>query len=617
MSIKANPTNYPPGFERNILDKYDSPTYHLKMYMVSDKNIYASSFSPDEKVLIAESGVTSKISISDLTLTTYASPNSKYRSTTHQKISFVLKEFYGARLIDDLYIASQKLKISNYYRAPIILEISFYGQDSTGKTVAISEIDTKIIPMIIVDMSAEIKSSGTIYDVEAYALQNSSSYDEHDIVAQGTTIKDVTTFGEFAKKLEERLNKYAIDQKAFSTSIPNQFEIIVDDTFINFKMDDEIGITKNSDGEELNVKGITDPKPLYGKMSGIEVKHRESPGLTKEKSKKKTYSINQKEKVSDIIEKYLSSCPDYQKLISNKSETDNKDSDEPNSIKTLHRVVTDVKIIGYDNLSGTYSKKYIFKIVPYKHASLLTSGVEENKIDPQALYNSIKGDMVKKYYTYIFTGLNDQIISLDLKFNGAWKIYAPVNTGVESRSESFGDSSGTIVENKSKTYDHYENTSDGFAVTPSTLFFGDTTGTMSGRFTNAYSFSPSDNYRYNVVSNRGSGPALANALLEQSFKGYNDNLTNATITIKGDPFWLGKTNTDELDDFDTKEIYLVLKLQQPKIPDERSGFTEQTTSGFSGLYYVSVIESNFSGGKFTQTLTAHLNLSMPLSEIEL
>ena len=94
-----------------------------------------------------------------------------------------------------------------------------------------------------------------------------------------------------------------------------------------------------------------------------------------------------------------------------------------------------------------------------------------------------------------------------------------------------------------------------------------------------------------------------------------------TMTIKGDPYWLGEvTGADQgSQDFANYEKggnYLYIEFRVPDRISDHSGQMElSTVNTISGLYRVTRVDSNFSDGQFVQTLTGYLDITFALSQV--
>jgi hypothetical protein len=94
------------------------------------------------------------------------------------------------------------------------------------------------------------------------------------------------------------------------------------------------------------------------------------------------------------------------------------------------RILSKVDLKGYDKKRGVYAKHYTYTPVLYKTAK------HEIALDPEEIQMSkddaatrvkqmYENDCLLKAYSYLFTGLNDQILSFDIKYNPGMAILMP------------------------------------------------------------------------------------------------------------------------------------------------------------------------------------------------
>lgn len=135
--------------------------------------------------------------------------------------------------------------------------------------------------------------------------------------------------------------------------------------------------------------------------------------------------------VDVMINNIIKSSPDYQ-AYSRRGSVPNGKVDDADQLKTMHKIV----ITATNASGGTYGDVNDIGIMTYTVQSAKTVAATEQieyqqsaEIMPAITQQLSSNGMLKKRYFYVFTGRNDQIINLDLKFNLAWYIDAPVNAG--------------------------------------------------------------------------------------------------------------------------------------------------------------------------------------------
>lgn len=109
--------------------------------------------------------------------------------------------------------------------------------------------------------------------------------------------------------------------------------------------------------------------------------------------------------------------------------------------------------------------------------------------------------------------------------------------------------------------------------------------------------------------------SLTMAMMNQIYEGATPVFVKITLSIRGDPFWLGPgverqttfgRTIKEIDpDYNKKQAMFLLEFRFPKNYDPETGnMTLSTENMFKGLYTVITVKHEFKDGKFTQQLEA-------------
>lgn len=126
----------------------------------------------------------------------------------------------------------------------------------------------------------------------------------------------------------------------------------------------------------------------------------------------------------------------------------------------------------------------------------------------------------------------------------------------------------------------------------------------------------SNNFGQGNMGGREIGKAVMSSVFDQSFGMVEKELQKIQLDIKGDTFWLGNTDMDNAPENSDKsnrnhpfnqlgDHYLLLTFKYPVgTEDDGTPIFEKNNCMFNGIYAVNSVTSTFSGGKFTQSLTA-------------
>ena len=646
------------GFAGNELDTFDNTTYNIKLYMIPESDFRAGKVDSDSKIIIAESGVTSRVSIDDLEIKSYISPSRTVKNQESVRFDFTLREYYGAELLDQIFVGSQQLGIKNYYKAPYFLELTFAGRDPDTSSPDIkAETLRWVWPISIRAIETEVDASGSLYNVESYVYTSLAQTDEAGnipkaMTAQGKTVAEALT------DLTDQLNSTAKEQAVTNVTLPDVYSITIDPKIGDLNLIDD----KNTEANAKTAPMDTDERTV------------------------REISLDKNISITEAINRIVSVAPAYQTLSKKTGTPSDQEVAEKEDTKVMHRIFTKADIIDFDIGRGDYARTYTYDVLPFE-ASLPQVSVSESSADGKKVYNNLKNKgLLRKRYDYLYTGVNDQVLNFDLKFNFGWYVNMPSQGGLfthyaaasegqhasrvyqeylrireeiaESQKRAANVPNAEAGVDVQQEIDSAENLTDEERAQLEALLSAvisprlpDNTETKSyqekqnnNQSTRAGSLSPTSNSsrfvsdirvtkeeldtaykqypltylenkkRYDsedtniarsVEGNRGAGQPFVNSLFQQSFSGKGGDLVNVEIEVKGDPFWLeSKSGVESQGSVNSRSAQqnIVFSVQTADLPSEKTGITEHTSSPFSGVYAIRQVDHVFSGGKFTQTL---------------
>ena len=642
-------------FEGNLLDQYDNVTYNLKLYMIPEIDILNGNIDSDNKVIIAQTGVTANISIDDLEIKTVVAPARDIKNQESFQFDFDLREYYGSSLLDQIYVASRNLGIKNYTKAPYFLELTFSGRDPNTSSPDIDlNAQRWIWPIGIRQITTEVDASGSLYSVNAYHYGDLGQFADIGTISKQITIRGETV-GEAIRDLQVKINKNVRDEAVTNVTFPDEYSITVDPKIAELKL-------------------VDDAETLTTAFS--------SP-LENDDRKGKSISLDRNMNIGEAINQIISVAPGYQKLCKNTETPSDQYVLDPPRLKNLHRIYSNVRLGKFDVGRGEYTKNISYDVQLYKMSTLQTS-VSESGLDGQAKVNELKSrGLLRKRYSYIYTGINDQVLNFDLKFNFGWYVNMPSEGGLFTQYASTtegqhvtevyyeflrireeiarakqlsdstsiaspdnatiiqqeidnselpdfereqleqllnaslqprlsGDNQTTYEENAAVNNATSDNGSPGSA-SPLNRFVSDykltqdTFDTVYKRFPISYlenRKSTDDQYGRNAESNRGAGRPFVSSMFKQAFSDGGD-LANVEIDVKGDPYWLESKNGQQPNQTVNTRLAqnsIIFSVQTADLPSDQTGFVEHTTSPVSGVFAIRQVDHSFSNGQFTQTL---------------
>ncbi len=404
----------------NVLLKYHNYTYNFALYAMSSsdfKLFQTNSKEPVQRYVIAQSGVSARYSIGDVKMTG-VSPGSPGKTTNSSilQMDMDITEQNGMNFLNDLVVMSNQLKYNKFMDIPFILELKFVGQDQdTGQMMEIPDTRKYWKVRINTVNTSSSEDGGTMtHKLNLIALRH--VYDNPAWILKEPFECTVSTFGEFVTELENKMNEMSKAQYGY---LQGMLPILNDGKFFDFKVSDKL----------KDMKMVIDSKQdaETGKTSALSYGSR-------------AFRFDAKTNVSNAIDSVIDCC----------SSSSGDDIDPEN--RQFVQVVPSVIYAGYDYIRGTTAYKYVYYIVPY-----WTGDVKEFKdlkqdvfnmqyfLENAPKFNDPKSNIPKllaKRYDYQYTGDNNEILSLDIKFDS--QFYLATTRNPYSAIDP-GNSTGTHV----------------------------------------------------------------------------------------------------------------------------------------------------------------------------
>lgn len=491
----------------NILDKYDNPTYNIRLYLKPEENSTAvapaDNASPgtqsdtaggdsarseqptgepqtrnvaDKKVVVlAQTGVTG-VQIDDLEIET---ANQNDHGHAAKKGTFTIIQPGGANFLDQIQWARQYLGANEdqmkSYDFPLYLDINFLGYDSDpdnneegGDITQI--VDTITYKIRLTKIGITLDNTGSRYSCEFTPAEVAGFADEiyklpKNITIQGDTIE------KFLKGPTGLETKYNESLKSLSTEydIPDQIEFDLS-ALLTPDGDRTPTLTTGATPEKLYIRDQSIPTPstdqtvetttvpvFSGEVRPIREIRAEADGSvdagtqTEQIIPGAILTLKEGNSIYTVLAQILSMNREFQDRASRLKDLNNPGSnsvDNNQTFVTWFSVYCEIQTIGWDKKRNKYAKKYIY--TPYllqdirsdvalttREAEFLTEtgDVASNKnvritaIATKRLQDLYNAKALCKSYFYTFTGLNDQIINLDIEYNLGITMLVPPKGG--------------------------------------------------------------------------------------------------------------------------------------------------------------------------------------------
>lgn len=391
------------AFQPNLLDNYDAVTYHFKLFMVStDDASTGNVLNVKSQVIIAESGV-SDLTIDKVELDAIATPSVEAGTGTQTTMKFEIVEPAGAGLLDKMYYESIDLGIGNWAVMPLYLQVEFRGRDTKtsnsdadGSPGALGNLRW-LWPLKITDIKANVTTVGTRYTFSAIMYNELAQSNASFSLQANITLSDISVFQQAIDELEVKINRDQVDKLVDNYGKPDVYKFVVDPMIAGYHTKSQ---TSNSDPKRNGT---------YGEFDG------------------KSASFQAGTSIDKIIDTLLAHTEEYQTKMAG-SKTPGAEGEpaaaEISQMKSFWRVITESRPIVFDKRRNDNAVEYTIFIIAYDIGVLDTNVFQTTGITPEIskkrFMTYAKKALLKKKYNYIFTGLNDQIVSLDLTFNHAF-----------------------------------------------------------------------------------------------------------------------------------------------------------------------------------------------------
>ena len=441
----------------NILDHYENTSYNLKLYMIGEEEWLRGQYAaePGRTVVLAQTGVTG-VQIDNLNIEIVGSP--KTGNALAVNTSFQLFQPGAADLLDQIQAA--KLALGHEYMwadVPLFLAIEFKGYeasveddiDDQGKPVqsfddVLSPIGGPFIyKLVLAKVGISIDSTGSTYDFECPVGSQVAYSDEYfklpkDLKVQGNDIEELTIDLQDQLKnfREENLKAEGIhDEIVFDLSqVKEQLDSLTV-TRAGANAAEEVNRLINS--QEKGVKSLDDyKKALEDDPESFD------GGVEAGTTIFGNQNINMKEgtDLNQFFTTLFVMCDSFldkssRKKVFNDPVVNEDGFDLAQTFTKWYKIEASISheldatgAAVFDTKRNKYPKKIIFKPIIYDKADMPEAAAQEN-LNKDQTTKRVREMNIKKAYNYLYTGLNDQVLSADISYDAGQLLLAVPNGG--------------------------------------------------------------------------------------------------------------------------------------------------------------------------------------------
>ena len=411
-------------YQDNVLNKYDNYTYNWTMYMLHPNNAhkFEDNIAANNVKVIAQSGVESEINIQSVqqSLITAFKANQD-RSSMANMFGIQLVEPGGATLFTRILEAAGQLEIENHLSACYLMELKFYGYDQNGTPTIVQDAGPYYYMCTMVSLNFNYADGATSYAADLMETHQDAFKTQYLHLHKKTDDITASNFGEFLEKLQETVNKQEVDSTIASPSkyIPNNYKLQVDDSTQNWKSL-VFGDSATSGDQSKNSVSVTGNGTL-------------------------TFSYDKGSSISDAMIVALLHTVYFRKLPTAGGGFHKEDGNDavalPKTFKELSQWFVfnnEVRYGEYDYLQKAYARQITYSlhkfIVPeliHDAPSFLTQ-LRSSSDQKTRLSNIVQNGLLRKRFDYTHTGLNTEVLNLDISLNNTYYQLQAINTGLIS-----------------------------------------------------------------------------------------------------------------------------------------------------------------------------------------
>ena len=569
-------------YKDNILDNYNNVTYYFSIYMIKESDyLLWNKTSGDKKDLIKydktilyRTGDTDHLSLERVSISSIINSNGNTHNITDTEIRIEIREPMGFGFIDDVYQNCYRLGYPTHMNVPIFIDFHMVGYNSDSGTPQIIENTDKVIIASITEFTPKLSIDGSSYDINLIPIsQIGVNKDVFNLQDEITLDKEIINVESFFNQLQEKLNKN------YQDNTPKFVEMICINPY-------EFDVDPILKKETINKNVL--------KSSG-------------DNNGSSTWDFPANTSIQTICDKLLSSLESYKLDISVSGDSKTKTED-----KWSIKIVPEVIYMGKCNINNQMVFKYIYHIKKYKNPSVIVSPTSSTESTADFSYLKRAG-LLKKRYDFIYTGVNDHILDVNLNINHL--LYAESHNKASEKSKNDTTSQQYIDGDTLWSFDKSVGDYIPSKINPNNYpANGNKQENVSFKTVNGLRATIKEDATY--VSNTGNTGDKINGQDSKNDAIYKQlynvtGLQQLSMTIKGDPYWYVMDTESNESICNEGQLAFLFQAKTPKRStrvDQLNTFKDSIT--LSGVYLVNQVENIFEGGNFTQKITSIQDLNI-------
>ena len=622
--------------------------------------LFEAAIASGKTIIMADNSQESRYNIADVEQQ-FSVGFGQVRSTYANMFTIKITEPNGTTFLESIALSARQLNIENHLMARYFLTMEFIGRvpDGSAKRHPLKFI----YPIVFQDIQMRIDAGGSEYTISAVENSVSAfSYLEQVIKSQITI--EAATVGEF---VSEFMKKY---EKSLENDLMFNWNAAYKDEY-RIEWDTETG---TDTWQQWKIQQAAEGLTTLGPSKIGDKIH---------------FTIPNGSNLSDITGMMLQATEEYKKIVTDSGGFMKTAPGEPSSqnldeFPVFYKVIPKVEFGPYDPLRGDYVKIITFKIKKHIVVDRIMDsvqygrGITDTTIQNTRVNKMFEQDLLRKRYDYIFTGLNTEIMQLDLKFDNQFYEISVVGNGqvgdpnkdastagqsaptlhdgikalkksivdisrnltrlIDQRATRLPDGQAAFVARQIEELEEQRTSLNGELETKLAEFAEATRGSggvgQNGNYLTSEEARDDISMRLRFAGdvvddsdiygpeNDGTGGTLQFGAVKSNLENSADML-KIDMGIRGDPYWLGMPSsfyrsnvvTKELADYEKGGILFFLNVKFPIDENEAGRRIPRDDYTLSGTYRVVDVTNRFTGGMFTQHLGAVRDLATNTSTV--
>jgi hypothetical protein len=425
----------------NPLSTFNNTSYRWKFFLTDDRLSLESgttttdilnSTSNGRGVVLFETGSTG-FNIKSVTINNFVGVDWWNKNAQVTEFTMVVAEPMGIALADSFFLAAQSLGVKNYLKAPYFIQLDFIGTDDNGKVIILPAmpnsqvqrlgIQTSTAPIPsqwiwrvqVKNIETQLGPGGAVHTITLRPYVEVGLTDYFLNAKTNISIDGINTVGDFLNRVREAITK--------------QFRDNLDQHVI-----EEITVQPYRPITGANLPS-SNPDPKTWRLTPADIRSRNLRSASFADEQKTKITIGSREAFNEVIQEVIGNTAEAQEL--RKFLREGRQNVDAIVLWKLRADVFVNPVNPYNYINNTYNFSIKYTIIPYETNQVVTDNVQ-NIVQPnrqnnaELIYQRNQTRKLIKRYDYLFTGLNTEVLDLELNLNTAWMASLPLYSGENS-----------------------------------------------------------------------------------------------------------------------------------------------------------------------------------------